>query len=80
MCRLPVSAAAESRTDAPTDSDGKQNLEGGGGGANKSSAAASALRPFRLIFRRRLTFWKLKLIVQQVEFKDGSDGAWCAQG
>lgn len=61
LCRLPVSAATESRTDSATGSDGKQNLEGGGGDANKNRAEALALRPFRLIFRRRLTLWKPKL-------------------
>lgn len=45
MCRLPVSAAAESRTDAAAaGSSGEQNLQSGGSGSYGNAAAAAAVR------------------------------------
>lgn len=75
MCRLPVSAAAESRTDAAAGSSGEQNLQSGGSDSRGSTVSAPVRLP---VCRLQATnFMEAETFFQQVGFEDGTEEVLC---
>lgn len=71
MCRLSVSAAAESRTDAAAGSSGEQNLQSGGSDSWGSTVSA----PVRLL--QASNFMEAETFFQQVGFENGTEEVVC---